>query len=128
MLISPDGKVQPAIGTQSHWQMFREVSAHPDLFHPLRAEVIELVNAATRNNPGHPFLDSRRGGAETLSKLSSWWHGEYARRFATFPNGSERGVFGMVVWNYLAGIVDHWHFARTEDTHGYGQRATRYWR
>jgi hypothetical protein len=101
---------------------------HPDIYVPLRDEIVRIVNAAVTANPTRPFLDSRQAGADALSALSSWWHGEFPRRFAAFPNGSERGLFGMALWNYLVGLPDTWCFSGIEDAHEYGQSATQYWR
>ena len=108
--------------------MFKLLTQHPDLFDPLIAEIVRLVNSAIVSNPQRPFIDSRQAGADALTALSSWWHGEFPRRFPQFPNGSERGVFGMALWNYLATLPEKWCFCGIEDAHGYGQSAKEYWR
>jgi hypothetical protein len=128
MLVDLNGLAQPAVGTQPHWAMFTAVAGHADIFDPLRAEVVRLVNAALAANPQRPFIDSRQAGADALLALSTWWHGEFPRRFPQFPNGAERGIFGMTLWNYLATHPDRWCFAGVADAHGYGQDATQYWR
>jgi len=129
MLVDLDGHSQPAVGTQDHWAMFRDFAAEPDLFNPLLAEIAKLVSDAVAATPARPFIDSRQAGAQVLSSLTSWWHGEFPRRFSRFPNGAERGIFGMCLWNYLARLTDQvWCFSGVEDAHGYGQSATQYWR
>ena len=115
-------------GTEPHWTRFTTLSGHPDLFDPLWSEVVRLVNVAIAANPHRPAIDSRQAGADALSSLSSWWHGEFPRRFPQWPNGSDRGLFGMALWNYLATLPDRWHFAGIADAHAYGQDAKQYWR
>lgn len=100
---------------------------HLDLFNPLRDRVVEAVESAVDIQP-NPAIESPRLGAHVLSAIGSWWHGEFPRRFPDFPNGAERGLFGMVLWNYLAERSDWWCFAEQEDAHGYGENAMRYWR
>ena len=129
MLVDLDGRIQPAVGTQDHWAMFRDFSGQPDLFDPLLVEIVRLVRDAVTANANRPFIDSRQACGEALSSLTSWWHGEFPRHFSRFPNGAERGIFGMCLWNYLASINDQvWCFSGIEDSHGYGQSATQYWR
>jgi hypothetical protein len=106
--------------------MFATFRGHADLFDPLLAEAVRLVNAAAKRPK--PEIDSSRAGMDALTSLSSWWRGEFPRRFPGFPVGSERGIFGMTLWNYLAGVPEQWCFCGVEDPHGYGQSHTRYWR
>lgn len=128
MIVDLSGKPQPSVGIQPHFAMFTLVASHADLFDPLKAEIVRLVNSSVVANPQQPVIDSRLAGADALTALSSWWHGEFPRRFPQFPNGSERGLFGMALWNYLATLPDQWCFRGIEDAHGYGQSAKLYWR
>jgi hypothetical protein len=45
MFVDLDGNTQPPVGTQPHWVMFAAFFGHPDLFDPLLAEIVRLVNA-----------------------------------------------------------------------------------
>lgn len=128
MIVDIHGQLQPHVGTQLHWAMFALVASHPDLFDPLKAEIVRLVNSSIVANPQRPYIDSRQAGDDALPALNSWWHGEFPRRFPQFPNGSERGIIGMALWNYLSTLPERWCFGGIEDAHGYGQSAKQYWR
>jgi hypothetical protein len=128
VLVDLSGNVQPPVGTAPHWAMFTALSAEPTLYGPMRAQLVQVVNDAIATNPARPYIDSRQAGARVLEALGSWWHGEFPRKFIAFPNGAERGIFGMALWNYLAGHPDRWCFSNIADSHGYGQDATQYWR
>jgi hypothetical protein len=123
MLVSVNGIVQPVVGQQPHWVMFDEVSRHPDLFNPLRGGVVREVDAIVASGPVHDTrVDAARLGKNVLETVGSWWHGEFPRRFPGFPNGAARGIVGMTLWNYLAGLPnDWWSFTEVEDRHGLGQ-------
>lgn len=127
MLVSLNGIVQPAICNAPHWTMFTAVIQHPDLYDPLRFRVVQGVGAIVNAQPNAATIESPRLGAQVLGDMGSWWHGEFPRRFPNFPNGADRGVFGMVLWNYLAGRSDWWCFTEQEDSHGYGENSKRYW-
>lgn len=128
MLVDLNGNMQPQVGTQPHWAMFAAFSTHPDLFDPMLQEIAQLVNGAVAANPARPWVDSRQAGEAAIGAMTSWWHGEFSRRFAHFANGSQRGIFGMSLWNYLARSAHLWSFSAIGDSHGYGQDATQYWR
>ena len=128
MLKSLAGAIQPPTGMGDHWQMFKLVRACPSLFDPLLARIVAEVENALAENPPKPVLDSRVIAGAALSALDSWWHGEFPRRFLNFPNGADRGIAGMVLWNYLATAPDVWVFQGIQDAHGAGQSATAYWR
>ena len=129
MLVSIDAVVQPAVGTGAHWRMFNEIRRHPDLFDPMHDLVGQGVADAVAATPARPYIDARQLGASVLANLTSWWHGEFPRRFRAFPNGADRGIFGMTLWNHLATIPSEWWcFSSQEDSHGYGESAMQYWR
>jgi hypothetical protein len=129
MIASIDGVVQPAVGTEDHWAMFTEFRRHPDLFDPMRDLIVQGVADCVAATPARPYIDARQLGASVLDRLTSWWHGEFPRRFKDFSNGADRGIHGMTLWNYLASIPSEWWcFAAQKDSHGYGETAMRYWR
>ena len=128
MLEDLNGNLQPAFGTQPHWLMLRAVMADPIVYDPLQAEVVRLVTDAIAANPGRPFIGSRQAGAEALAAIASTWHAEFPRRFPRFPNGADRGVFGMALWYYLVGRPDRWCFKGVDDPYGHGQDSKDYWR
>jgi hypothetical protein len=127
MLVNLQHRVQPPVCQAEHWERFRILVEHPDLFNPLRARIVQAVEAVI-DAQQNPAIESPRLGAQVLSAIDSWWHGEFRRRFPDFPNGSDSGLFGMVLWNYLAERLDWWCFAEQDDAHGYGTNAMRYWR
>ncbi|MDB5335982.1 MAG: hypothetical protein JWN70_1601 [Planctomycetaceae bacterium] len=128
MILDLNNQPLRAIGTQPHWAMLTAVMADPVVFNPLNFEVTQLVAAAIAANPTRPFISSRQAGADVLRRLGTTWHAEFPRRFPAFPNGAERGLFGMALWNYLASHPDRWYFAGVADPYGYGQDSTDYWR
>ena len=127
MIVSQNGDVQPNICTQDHWAMFNDLRRHHDLFDPLHEAIVGRVDSLVGSNP-RPYIDSRQMGAEVLGDLSSWWNGEFPRRFPNLPNGCERGLHGMTLWYHLAMRPDEWWtFTSQPDSHGYGQPAMQYW-
>lgn len=126
MFVSLQRKEQPDVGAGDHWEMFRIFQEHTDLFAALRTSTIEAVEAIVTAN-ANPVIESSRLGAQILGGIGSWWHGEFPRRLPNFPNGSESGIFGMALWNYLSARTDWWCFAEQEDSHGYGWNSMRYW-
>ena len=129
MIVSIDGVVQPDVGSEDHWTMFDQLRQHADLFNPMRDLIVARVADIVAVSPTRPYIDARQLGAQVLGSVSSWWYGEFPRRFPNFPNGSERGIHGMTLWNYLATKHNEWwSFTAQEDAHGYGQAAMQYWR
>lgn len=128
MLVDLNGVIQPTVGNQPHWSMFAAVMADPVVYDPLHVEITQIVADAIAANPNRPQISSRQAGAEVLQAIGSRWHAEFPRRFPNFPNGAERGVFGMALWHYLAVHPDKWCFSGIADPYGHGQDATEYWR
>lgn len=129
MIVSIDRVRQPDVGTESHWQMLATLRQHPDLFDPLNDLIVVGVNEAIAASPNSPYIDSRQLGASVLNDLSSWWRAQFPRRFPQFPNGSERGIFGMALWLHLSTRSNEWwSFTSQPDSHGYGQPTMQYWR
>ncbi len=127
MLVSLARVRQPAICEAPHWTMFTTLMQHPDLCDPLHMRIVQAVTDVVNAQPNTAAIESARLGAQIFQDIGSWWHGEFPRRFPHFPNGAERGLFGMVLWNYLAERPDWWCFAEQEDSHGYGENSMRYW-
>ena len=127
MLVSLDGIPQPAICEAAHWAMFTTLRQHGDLYDPLRTRIVQAVSDIVNADPDGAAIESAHLGAQILGDVGSWWHGEFARRFPHFLNGADRGLFGMVLWNYLAQRPDWWCFVEQQDRHGYGENSMRYW-
>lgn len=124
MIVNMSGVEQPPVCSANHWEMFRVFCNHPDLYNPLRDAILKgIENEMMKPDP---YIDSRRLGAKVLDDLSSWWHGEFPRRFNNFPIGADRGIFGMTLWNCLAKRQDWWIFTEQEDPHGYGENSMLY--
>lgn len=128
MLEDINGNVQPAAGTTGHWAMLAAVQLDPVVYGPLQTEVIRIVADAIAANPAGPYISSRHAGADALEQIGSRWHAEFPRRFRGLPNGAERGLFGMALWNYLVAHPDTWRFTSVADPYGHGQDAKEYWR
>jgi hypothetical protein len=128
MLIDFQNSPQPVFGTQSHWSILHQVMADHLIFSPLQAEVIRTVNAAFMRNAASQFISSRIAGSEVLNAVGASWHGLFHRRFPNLTNGAASGLFGMALWNHLAGRNEAWRFIRVADPHGYGFPSTDYWR
>ena len=128
MLEDPNGTPQPPFGTQPHWSMFRAFMNEPEVFAPLQDEVSRIVEGAINRNPLRPFISSRQAGAEALQAIGSAWHAQFPRCFPNFPNGAERGIFGMALWRFLVVHPDRWCFSGAADPYGFGQDSTNYWR
>jgi hypothetical protein len=128
MLQDINGNPQPAFGTEPHWAMLRTVMADPTIFAPLQAQITRIVGDAIAANPARLYISSRQAGAEALQAIVSTWHAEFPRRFPAFPNGADRGVFGMALWHYLVGRSDLWCFTGVADPYGHGQDSKGYWR
>ena len=128
MIVNPNRKPQNPVGVSPHWEMFEQFRQAADLFGPMQNEITQQVSAIMNSSQPSPTIDARQLGASVISAMSSWWHGEFPRRFPQFPNGAERGIFGMVLWNHLASQQGVWWcFTEQPDTHGYGQNAMQYW-
>jgi hypothetical protein len=128
VIVNLYGHIQNEVGMLSHWEMFEQFRLEENLFDQLHSEVTRRVSVVINSSQASSTIDARQLGASVLADLSSWWHGEFPRRFPGFPNGSERGIFGMVLWNYLALQPDVWWcFAEQKDAHRHGQNAMRYW-
>jgi hypothetical protein len=128
MLLTVDGQRPNSVGRADYWGRFLTLQRHPDLFSRLRDQATAGVDAAV-SDQREPAIDSARLGAQVLSTIGSWWHGEFSRRFPNFPNGAAAGLFGMLLWNYLAERPDdYWGFVEQEDPHRQDYNHMFYWR
>jgi len=107
--------------------MFSELRQQRDLFDLLAASIMDGVTAIIAISANPATIESSRLGAQVLGNIGNWWHAQFPRRFPGFPNGADRGLVGMLLWNYLAGRSDWWCFAEQADPHGYGENSMRYW-
>lgn len=127
-IIDDNHRSKAEFGAQPHWELLRKVM-RTDLYAPLEAEIVRLVNEAIATNPSKPFISSRQAGADALASISIDWHARFNREFQHFPNGSAAALFGMALWHYLATRdEDEWRFTGVADPYGFGWDATAYWR
>jgi hypothetical protein len=96
-LYSLDGIVQPPIGRQQHWDLFRAFQGSP-LHLAIVAELQPYLN--------DQGIDSTLVGSEVLAAIE-----RREPQLLQTPDSDEvGGLFGMILWNQLVERPEPWYF------------------